>query len=74
MDNDVDILIVGDVVLPQVAEIVANFEKSMGREINYSVMTKEEFDFRKNRKDAFILQILGNPKLMLLGDEEELIN
>jgi len=73
MENDVDVLIVGDVVLPQIAAIISDYEKKMDREINYSVMTKEEFDFRKTRNDAFIQKVLGSPKLMLLGDEEELI-
>jgi len=72
-EDDVDILIVGDVVLPQVAIVVGDYEKKMEREINYSVMTKDEFEFRKNRNDPFILKVLCSPKLMLLGDEEELI-
>ncbi len=73
-ENDVDVLIVGDVVLAQIAQIISDYEKRMDREINYSVMTKDEFEFRKNRNDPFIIKILGSPKLMLLGDEEELIN
>lgn len=72
-ENDVDVLIVGDIVLPEVSTLITNYEKKMDREINYSVMTKEEFDFRKNRNDAFIQKVLSSPKLMLLGDEEELL-
>lgn len=73
-EDDVDILIVGDVVLPQISLLISEYEKRMEREINYSVMTKEEFEFRKNRNDPFIFKVLGSPKLMLMGDEEELIN
>jgi len=73
-ENDVDLLIVGDIVLPQVADIVQRFEKEMDREINYSVMNKEEFEFRKKRRDPFIAQVLMGSRIMLLGDEEELVS
>ena len=73
-DTDVDLLVVGEIVIPQVASIVARFEKELDREINYSVMAKEEFDFRKKRRDPFITQILMGSRIMLLGDEEELVS
>ncbi|NMC36194.1 hypothetical protein GYA49_04065 [Candidatus Beckwithbacteria bacterium] len=73
-ETDVDLLIVGEIVIPQVASVVAKFEKELDREINYSVMTKEEFDFRKKRRDPFITQILMGSRIMLLGDEEELVS
>jgi predicted nucleotidyltransferase len=72
--NDVDLLIVGEVVIPQLADVVSKFEKELGREINYSVMTKDEFEFRKRRRDPFITQILMGSRIMLLGDEEEMVN
>lgn len=71
-EDDVDLLIVGDVVLPQVASLVGQFEQELKREINYSAMTKEEFDFRKKRRDPFILRILAQSRIMLMGDEEEM--
>lgn len=71
--DDVDILIVGEVVMPQLSAIVSGFEGRLNREINYSVMSKEEFDFRKKRRDPFILQILIQSRVMLIGDEEEMV-
>src|SRR3990172_225309 len=47
--TDVDLLVVGSVVLPQLAQIVKENEGTVGREINYTVMTDEEFTFRKMR-------------------------
>ncbi len=73
-DTDVDLLIIGDVVLPQLTTIVSQYESQMQREINYSVMTRQEFDFRKKRRDPFIFQILMGSRIMLLGDEEELVS
>lgn len=70
--NSVDLLVVGIVVLPEMAQIIRNEEAKRGREINYTVMTEEEFNFRKKRRDPFILTVLGGPRLMIIGDEAEL--
>ena len=71
--EEVDLLLVGDIVLPQVAAIVRNFEGVLEHEINYTAMTKEEFAFRKERRDPFILQILRGSRILLIGEEEELL-
>jgi hypothetical protein len=69
----VDLLVVGDLNLNNLASLVREQESKLGREINYSVMTKEEFDFRKKRRDPFLLGILSEPKIMIIGDEENLL-
>lgn len=68
----VDLLVVGEINLPNLAAIVREQEGTIGREINYSVMAKEEFDFRKKRRDPFLLGILSDSKIMLIGEEENL--
>lgn len=72
--TDVDLLIVGNVVLPELAQIVKSEEVRREREINYTVMTEEEFVFRKRRRDPFVLSILERSRVMILGDEEELVS
>lgn len=71
--NDVDLLIVGSVVLPELAQLVKAEEAKRERELNYTVMTEEEFTFRKRRRDPFVLDILSSSRIMLVGDEEELV-
>lgn len=71
--EDVDMLVVGTVVLPELALLVREEEKRLNQEINYTVMTEEEFDFRKKRRDPFILSILLGSKIMIVGDEESMI-
>lgn len=71
--NSVDLLIVGTVVLPELAQIVKAEEARKDREINYTVMTEDEFLFRKRRRDPFILGIMQGARIMVLGDEEELV-
>ena len=72
-DEDVDILVVGDIVLPELASIIRIEESKRNREINYTVMSREEFDFRKKRRDPFLLGILSESRIMVVGDEEDLV-
>lgn len=72
--TDVDALIVGTVVLPELSQLVKAEEVRRGKELNYTVMTEEEFAFRKRRRDPFVLSILEGPRVMLVGDEEELVH
>ncbi|MFC1647173.1 hypothetical protein ACFL1A_02705 [Patescibacteria group bacterium] len=71
--TDVDLLIVGTVVLPELAQLIKNEESKRQHELNYTVMTDEEFLFRKKRRDPFVLSILEGSRIMLIGDEEELV-
>ena len=72
--EDVDLLVVGSVVLPELALLVREEEKRLDTEINYTVMTEEEFDFRKKKRDPFIHKILSGSRLMLIGDEENMLS
>lgn len=72
--SDVDLLIVGSVVLQELGAFVKAEEVKKERELNYTVMTEEEFSFRKRRRDPFVLEILSGSRLMLIGDEEELVS
>lgn len=71
--DNVDLLIVGQVVLPELAVLIRQEEGKLGRELNYTVMTEEEFEFRKKRRDPFIVDILSGGRTMIIGDEEELV-
>lgn len=72
--EQVDVLIVGKIILPQLNLIMHNYEAKTGIEINYSVVTDDELTFRKNRRDPFILSVLNSSRIMIIGDEEELVN
>lgn len=72
--TDVDLLVVGNIVLPELSQIIKAEEARRQVEMNYTVMTEEEFMFRKTRRDPFVLGIIGGSRIMILGDEEELLN
>lgn len=72
-EDEIYLLLVGVIVVPEVVDIVNAAEKGFGREINYTVMTEDEFTFRKKNNDPFMWRFLKQPKIMLVGNEEELL-
>lgn len=72
--TDVDLLVVGSVVLPELSQLIKSEETRRERELNYTVMTEEEFTFRKRRRDPFVLSIVEGIRVMIIGDEDELLN
>lgn len=71
--DTVDLLIVGDVILPQLAALIRDQEAKLNREINYTVMSGDELEYRKSRRDPFILTILHGSRVMVVGDEEDMV-
>lgn len=72
--DDVDFMVIGTVVLPELAALVRAEEQRLGIEINYTAMTEDEFKFRKTRNDPFIAGILAGGRIMLIGDEETMLS
>jgi len=73
-EDEVDVLVVGNVIMAELAGLIKVEEEKRGREINYTAMTEEEFNFRKKRRDPFLLGILIKSKVMIIGDEDSLLN
>lgn len=73
-DDDIDLLLVGDLNLKDLNLLVRKAESVREKEINYAPMTVEEFEFRKSRRDPFLLRILMSGRVMLIGDEEEMVS
>lgn len=72
--EEVDVLVVGTVVLPELAKLVREEETARKTEINYTVMPPEEFTFRRSRRDPFVMGILGQSRVMIMGTENDLLN
>jgi hypothetical protein len=69
--NDVDLIIVGNANLNLLSEIINNAEKRIGKEVNYTVLTDNEFDIRKKRRDAFVYNLIAGDNVLLIGDRHE---
>ncbi len=72
-DDEIYLLLVGIIVVVEIESLIKDVEKEFGRPINYSTMTESEFIFRKKNNDPFIWRFLKQPKIMLVGVEEELL-
>ncbi|KKQ55539.1 MAG: Transcriptional regulator [Candidatus Woesebacteria bacterium GW2011_GWC1_38_13] len=73
-EDSVDILVVGEAALPELTAIIKKEESKRGKEINYTVMSREELEFRKKRRDPFLQEILAGSRVMIIGDEEALVS
>lgn len=67
--DEVDILVIGEVVLAELEKLMKEEQEKIGREINYAVFSLDEFEFRKTRRDPFIMDILYSTRVMVIGDE-----
>ena len=70
--SDVDLMIVGDVGLADLAPGLRRAEKALSREINPTIYSSEEFLQRRNEGDAFIDTVLSDSKIFLKGNDSEL--
>ena len=70
--EEIDIFIIGRVVLPELAALIRKEEKERGEEINYTVMDEKEFRFRLNGRDPFLTGVLIRSKFMILGSKRQL--
>jgi DNA-binding transcriptional ArsR family regulator len=61
-----DVFIVGNLSRTKLASAVKNFEKGIGKEINYTVLTAVEFRTRKDLTDRFLYSILDSNKVVVV--------
>jgi hypothetical protein len=60
-----DILVVGELKEEGVQRSIAEFEKEIGREVNYTYMPREEFEYRRDVGDRFLASILQGKRVVL---------
>jgi predicted nucleotidyltransferase len=71
-DSDIDLLIVGDVRLKEVAAPLHTAEQALGRVINPALYTPASFKEKYQAGDPFLLEVVRNDKLFLKGGGGEL--
>jgi predicted nucleotidyltransferase len=65
--SDIDVLVIGAPREEILAEFARKLERQLGREINYTVLTRKEFESRRARKDAFLESVWHNKRVSLIG-------
>lgn len=69
--SDVDIMIIGNPGLRKVTGMLSGVSDKIGREINPHVMSGEELIRRKKNREHFITQVIEEPKIFIIGNENE---
>ena len=71
--SDIDLMVVSDTLT--YADIFAALEETttrLGRPVNPTVYSGEEFDQRIKKDNVFVKRLLAQPKLWVIGQESDL--
>lgn len=70
--SDIDLAVIGNPDEDKLIKDLDRLEEKFQREINYKLYTLKKFKKEADEKEPFILEILRDKKVMLIGDENEL--
>ncbi|MFH0810382.1 MAG: nucleotidyltransferase domain-containing protein [Pseudomonadota bacterium] len=69
--SDIDVMVIGDVSDLDLSQVFQELEKSLGMEVNYSLYSEAEAAARKGDVAGFIHTVLSEPKIVLIGGEDD---
>ncbi len=64
----VDMLIVGEFNKDKVAKLIKELENELVNEVNYAVLTEEEFRYRQQMTDVFLYGVLESKKVIVIDE------
>jgi len=70
--SDIDLFLVGDLSLREVAAVLTPLARELGRELNPTIYPPEEFRGKFRQGHHFITEVVRGPKLLLIGGEDDL--
>ena len=68
----VDLLVVGDVTFGDVITAIQGAEKGLGRDVNPTVFSEDEFRTKVLAKHHFVTAVLAQPKMFVFGEDDDL--
>lgn len=69
--SDIDLMIIGNPDEDQLVSEISQLERQLSREINYHIFSPDDWK-NKIKEDSFLENILSGPKILLIGNENEL--
>jgi len=69
--SDIDIMVIGDASFSDVVGALYTTQEKLRREINPKIYSTHEWLQLKKNKDTFIQEVLGKPRINIIGDEHE---
>ena len=71
--SDIDLMVLSDELsYGDVFAVLEEAGQRLGRTVNPTILTHPEFRRRMKRKDAFLTRVLAQPKIWLIGNEDDL--
>lgn len=70
--SDIDLMVVGSASLSQIAPLLRDLERQLGRAINPTVYRRDEFIQRVQEENHFLKSVLRNEPLFIKGGPDEL--
>jgi len=67
--SDLDLMIIGEINLDQLAPVISELERELSRPINYVIYSQEEWKDKAALEDPFWENVTGAPKIILIGGE-----
>ena len=70
--SDVDVMLIGPLSFGDAVGLLYPVQAMLGREINPKVFSADEWRARLKARDPFIREVLAQPKIFLIGNDDEL--
>ncbi len=70
--SDVDLMVIGDVSLDEILTQLTSAERDLGRAINPTVFSLQEFKSKLKDGNHFLKSVMRSKKVLLAGNEDEL--
>jgi predicted nucleotidyltransferase len=70
-ESDIDLLIVGGPDGASLAAAVSGLEKTLNREVTYTVLKAEELNQRLSANDPFLIDVWNGERIELIGHEQD---
>jgi predicted nucleotidyltransferase len=69
--SDLDLCVLGEVSLLEVVKALSSAQETLKREVNPVVMTVKKFSQQSAQQDRFVIRLVSEPRLFILGNEDE---
>jgi predicted nucleotidyltransferase len=70
--SDVDVMLIGSLGFGDAVKLLYPAQAVLGRDVNPSVYSADEWRARLKTKDPFAREVLAQPKIFLIGNDDEL--
>lgn len=70
--SDIDLMIIGDIDEDLLIQKISKIENEISREINYNIFSIADFKKGLAKKEVFLEQIVSEPKIFIIGNENDL--